>query len=129
MFMIMPIFAFANAGVNLSGDIIPLSWSISLSMVFGKSVGIALLAYLAIRFGWAKLPENVNFKMIIGVSFLGGLGFTMALFISGLAYSDPILIDGSKTGILIGSLASGIIGYFILKQSIKKSPIVEDSDI
>ena len=121
-FLIMPLFAFANAGVNLGGDIIPLSWNISISMVFGKALGISLLVFIALKFGWAKLPKNVNFTQIIGVSFLGGLGFTMALFISGLAYTTPTLIDGSKTGILIGSLVAGLIGYFILKKSIKNTP-------
>lgn len=128
IFLIMPIFAFANAGVDLGGEIIPLSWNLSISMVFGKSIGIALLAYLAIKFNWAKLPENVNFMQIIGVAFLGGLGFTMALFISGLAYTDPVLVDGSKTGILIGSFTAGVIGYLILKQSIKNNPEFETDD-
>ncbi len=128
IFLIMPLFAFANAGVNLGSDIIPLSWNISLSMVFGKALGISLFAFLAIKLGWAKLPENVNFTQIIGVSFLGGLGFTMALFISGLAYTTPVLIDGSKTGILMGSFAAGLIGYFILKRSIKNAPIEDDDE-
>ena len=97
-------------------------------MVFGKAIGISLIAYIAIKLGWASLPENVTFTQIIGVSFLGGLGFTMALFISGIAYTDAGLIDGSKTGILIGSLVAGLIGYFILRYSIKDSKIEEEFD-
>jgi len=128
MFIIMPIFAFANAGVNLGGEIIPLSWNISISMIFGKAIGISVFVYVAMKLGWAKLPINVSFKQIIGVSFLGGLGFTMALFISGLAYTDPILADGSKTGILIGSFVSGAIGFIILKMSIKESPVDNDDE-
>jgi NhaA family Na+:H+ antiporter len=128
MYIIMPLFAFANAGVELGGSLNPLSWNISLSMVFGKAIGISLFAILAIKLGWAKLPENVNFNQIIGVSFLGGLGFTMALFISGLAYTDVALIDGSKTGILLGSMAAGIIGYLILRKSIQNAPIDDDSE-
>ncbi|MDA3892849.1 MAG: Na+/H+ antiporter NhaA [Salinivirgaceae bacterium] len=127
-YMIVPVFAFANAGVNLSGDIIPLSWNIALSMVFGKSIGIIFLTVLAIKLGWARLPENVTLQQIIGVAFLGGLGFTMALFISGLAYTDPILVVGSKTGILIGSFAAGLIGYVILRQSIKGRPEEDAND-
>ncbi len=119
-FLIMPIFALANAGVNLGGEIIDLSWNLSLSMVFGKFIGIALFAYIAIKFKLAKMPENVTMNQIIGVSFLGGLGFTMALFISGLAYTDTALIDGAKTGILMGSFAAGLIGYVILKLSLPK---------
>ncbi|MBI9066167.1 MAG: Na+/H+ antiporter NhaA [Salinivirgaceae bacterium] len=121
VYFIMPIFAFANAGVHFSGEILPLSWNISISMILGKSIGVALFAFLAIKLNLAKLPENVNFSQIIGVAFLGGLGFTMALFISGLAYTDPLLINGSKTGILIGSLLAGLIGYLILRFSTKKS--------
>jgi NhaA family Na+:H+ antiporter len=70
----------------------------------------------------------VNSNQIIGVSFLGGLGFTMALFISGLAYTDAALIDGSKTGILLGSMVAGIIGYLILRKSIQNAPIDEESE-
>ena len=125
-FLIMPLFAFANAGVNISGEITPLSWNIAMSMILGKSIGITLFAYIVIKLGWASLPKNVNFTQIIGVSFLGGLGFTMALFISGIAYSDIAMIDGSKTGILIGSLVSGLVGYFILRHSIKNSQIEKD---
>lgn len=128
IYLIMPVFAFANAGVNISGEIIPLSWNLALSMVFGKAIGISLIAYIAIKLGWASLPKNVTFTQIIGVSFLGGLGFTMALFISGIAYTDIGLVDGSKTGILIGSLAAGLIGYFILRYSIKDSVIEHETD-
>ncbi len=119
-FLIMPIFALANAGVNLGGEIIDLSWNLSLSMVFGKFIGIALFAYIAIKLKLAKMPENVNMNQLMGVSFLGGLGFTMALFISGLAYTEQAMIDGSKTGILIGSFAAGLIGFVILKISLRK---------
>ena len=127
-YFIMPLFAFANAGVNISGEIIPLSWNIASSMVIGKALGISLIAYITIKLGWASLPKNVTFTQIIGVSFLGGLGFTMALFISGIAYTDAGLIDGSKTGILIGSLVAGLIGYFILKYSIKDIAIEDDNE-
>lgn len=120
VFLIMPIFAFANAGVSFSGEFIPLSFNIAGSMVLGKSIGVSLFAFIAIKLGLAKLPDKVTFKQIIGVAFLGGLGFTMALFISGLAYVNPVLVSGSKIGILLGSLIAGIIGYTLLRVSVKK---------
>ena len=120
VFVIMPIFALANAGVSFGGSIIPLSWHLVISMVLGKFIGISLFAYIAIKLKIAQLPSMVSFTQIIGVSFLGGLGFTMALFISGLAFDNQLLITGAKKGILIGSIASGIIGYIILRFSLKK---------
>lgn len=126
-FVIMPIFAFANAGVDLSGEITGLSWNLAGSMVFGKFIGITLFALLAIKLKLANLPENVNINQLIGASFLGGLGFTMALFISGLAYTDSALIDGAKTGIIMGSIAASVFGYIILKISLRNSPTTEIS--
>ncbi len=128
IYVIMPLFAFANAGVDLRGEIIDLSWDLAASMVFGKFIGITLFALLAVKLKLANLPESVNWNQLIGVSFLGGLGFTMALFISGLAYTDAALIDGSKTGIIIGSLAASIIGYVILKISLRNMPEQTDDD-
>lgn len=128
IYLIMPIFAFANAGVQLGGEIIGLTWIIATSMVVGKFTGIATFAIGAIKLGLAKLPENVNYTQIIGISILGGLGFTMALFISGLAYNDLTLVESSKMGILIGSLVAGVLGYIILKVGLKNNPLEEDDD-
>ncbi len=118
-YFIMPVFAFANAGVTISSQITPLTWNIFNSMLFGKTLGITLFAVLAVKTGIASLPKKVNFKHIFGVSILGGLGFTMSLFISGLSYTNAELINSSKTGILLSSLAAGAIGYFVLKKIIK----------
>ncbi len=128
IYLIMPIFAFANAGVQLGGEIIGLTWIIALSMVLGKFIGIASFAFGAIKLGFAKLPENVNYTQLIGISILGGLGFTMALFISGLAYNDLLLVESSKMGILIGSLVAGVVGYIVLKVGLKNNPVEEDND-
>jgi Na+:H+ antiporter, NhaA family len=125
IYFIMPIFAFANAGVILGGPIIPLTWSIGISMVLGKAIGIWLAAYMAVKFKLAQLPANVNFNQLLGIAFLGGLGFTMALFITDLAYKDMILVNGAKTGILIGSLIAGIVGYVLIKANLSKKPLVE----
>jgi NhaA family Na+:H+ antiporter len=117
----MPLFAFANAGVvfNFSGDSnLSLSFNIATSMIFGKAIGIFLFSWLSIKFKFAELPNNINYKMLGGVSVLGGLGFTMSLFINSLAYTDPALIDSAKMGILIGSIITGFAGYFVLKAAL-----------
>ena len=122
-YLIMPVFALANAGVafSFSGDTnIALSLNLAISMVVGNVIGIFTFSWLAIRFNIAELPENVNFKQLAGVSFLGGLGFTMSLFINNLAYADATLIDSAKMGILFGSLIAGILGYFTIQLTIKK---------
>ncbi len=122
-YVIIPIFALANAGVSLGGETSgfnPLAIKIAISMLFGKAIGIALFSYLSLQLGLADLPKRVTFTHIIGLAFLGGLGFTMALFIGGLAYAgDAQLINYAKIGILIGSVFAGLIGYLILRSSLK----------
>jgi NhaA family Na+:H+ antiporter len=118
----MPLFAFANAGVvfSFSGDTnLGLSANIALSMIFGKAIGIFLFSYLSIKTKLSELPDNITYKMIGGISILGGLGFTMSLFINNLAYTDQSFIDSAKMGILIGSIITGIVGYFVLKTALK----------
>jgi NhaA family Na+:H+ antiporter len=118
-YMIIPIFAFANAGVSFSSDAsidTVLALNLALALIFGKSIGIALFTFLSTKFGLSKLPDDINFKQIIGVGFLAGIGFTMSIFIANLAFTDNnALIDASKIGIIIGSVIAGIIGYVILR--------------
>jgi len=118
-YVIMPIFALANAGVILSfeglGDLGHVSMNIALALVFGNTIGIMLLSTIAIKLKLADLPENVNFKQLLGVSFLGGLGFTMSLFIANLAYVEENLVAAAKMGVIIGSLVAGVCGYLILR--------------
>ncbi|WP_167618316.1 Na+/H+ antiporter NhaA [Maribellus sediminis] len=117
-YLIMPVFALANAGVafSFSGDTnIALSLNLALSMVIGNVIGIFAFSWLAIKFNIAELPENVNFRQLGGVSFLGGLGFTMSLFINSLAYDNAALVDSAKMGILLGSLIAGTLGYFFIR--------------
>lgn len=122
-YLIMPIFAFANAGVVLSfanvGDYSYVSTNIALALIFGNSIGITLMTFLAVKFKLADLPSGVNFKQILGVSFLGGLGFTMSLFIANLAYVETALVDASKMGIILGSFVAGLTGYLILRFTTK----------
>lgn len=118
-YLIIPVFALANAGIVFGGtenlDYL-LSSNIALSLIFGKSIGITLFSYLGIKLGFAALPDDINFKQVIGVSFLAGIGFTMSIFVSSLAFQgNAALIDASKIGIIAGSLISGILGFVILR--------------
>ncbi|NJM15364.1 MAG: Na+/H+ antiporter NhaA [Bacteroidales bacterium] len=124
-FVVMPLFAFSNAGVNfthvpISEAFNMLSIVLIISLVAGKVLGISLFSWLTVKLGWAELPAQSNWNNIIGVSFLGGMGFTMSLFITNLAFHEPILINPAKTGILVGSLVAGVLGYLILKSTLKK---------
>lgn len=121
-FAVLPVFALANAGVpilNEMGNIVfsQLSFTIAISLLVGASVGISLFSWVALRFGWATLPENTSFRHIVGVSLLGGVGFTMSIFISGLAFDDLDLQAASKIGILVGSAIAAILGYLVLRQT------------
>jgi NhaA family Na+:H+ antiporter len=127
-FIIVPLFAFANAGISFLGDghsITSLSLNIAISLLVGKVIGISLFSYLSVRFKMAVLPLNVGFNQIIGLGFLGGLGFTMSIFISNLSYQSADLINSSKIGILIGSFVASIIGYLVINYSLKKSNIAQ----
>jgi len=121
-YLIMPIFALANAGVifKFSGDSnVILSVNIAISMIVGNVIGIFLSSWLSLKLKLSELPKNVNIKQLAGVSFLGGLGFTMSLFINNLAYTDQVLIDSAKMGILIGSFIAGTLGYIFIRLTIK----------
>jgi NhaA family Na+:H+ antiporter len=122
-YVIMPIFALANAGVVLSFSGLELTGHITLNIAmalfFGNTIGIMLLSYLAIRFKLADLPKGIEFKQLLGVSILGGLGFTMSLFITNLAYNDETFIAAAKMGVILGSLVAGFIGYIILRIQLK----------
>ena len=123
-YFVMPLFAFDNAGVVLTGaglaSFSTLTLSISTSLVIGKIVGIFLFSYLTVKLGLSALPDNINWKHIIGAGMLGGIGFTMSLFISNLAYESIILINQAKLGILIGSLVAALLGFTYLKYVLKK---------
>ena len=116
----MPLFALANAGVHIQGDfwdalLQPINLGIVAGLVIGKQVGIALSAWASIRWGIAELPFGVSWRDLYGVGILGGIGFTMSLFISNLAFTDGVLGSEAKIGILVGSLISGVIGFLVLR--------------
>ena len=127
-FGIMPIFAFANAGVslegiNLSSLLNPVPLGILCGLFFGKQLGVFLFSYLSIKFKFAEMPNNSNWITLYGVGVLTGIGFTMSLFVGNLAFSEATEhIDGVKIGVLLGSLASTVFGYKIILLN-KKSKI------
>jgi Na+:H+ antiporter, NhaA family len=121
-YVIMPLFAFANAGVvfSVGGDFnFSLSSNIAIALVVGKAFGIFAVSFMAIKLKISELPKNVSFKMLAGISILGGLGFTMSLFINNLAFTDQGMIDAAKMGVLLGSLVAGTLGYIVLKVALK----------
>lgn len=118
-FVIMPLFAFANAGVKIGGPIEhgDIALGVLAGLILGKPLGIIAAAFVSIKLGVARLPASVQWSSLIGISFLAGIGFTMSLFISMLAFPDPALVDAAKLGILGGSLLAGVIGALIFKST------------
>jgi NhaA family Na+:H+ antiporter len=120
-YLVVPVFGFANAGVSLAGmgpeallDALPIA--IAAGLVIGKQVGIFSVVFLADKTGFAPRPENASWAEIWGVSILCGIGFTMSIFIGGLAFPDqPILIEEAKIGILTGSAISAVLGFIVLR--------------
>jgi NhaA family Na+:H+ antiporter len=128
-FFVMPVFALANAGVALGGEgglnwTSRVIWGVALGLLIGKPLGITLFAWLAVKLGLAQLPQGISFTHIIGVGFLAGIGFTMALFIAGLAFRGDEL-DYAKLGILSGSALAGAIGFTMLRLWTKPQPHLE----
>jgi Na+:H+ antiporter, NhaA family len=125
-FMIMPIFAFANAGVSLSGLsfsslLQPVPLGILLGLFIGKQVGVMIFSFIAVKSGVAEMPDNSNWLNLYGVSILTGIGFTMSLFVGNLAFIENTeYMDGVKIGVLAGSLLSTLFGYILLFISSKK---------
>ena len=119
-FGVTPIFGFANAGLSFAGiglsallDPVPLG--VALGLFLGKQVGVFGVSFGMIRMGWARPPAGASLAQLYGVAVLCGIGFTMSLFIGGLAFSDPLLIDETKIGVLAGSLVSALLGVAILR--------------
>tara|TARA_B100000131_G_C18085035_1_gene599755 strand:+ start:439 stop:1611 length:1173 start_codon:yes stop_codon:yes gene_type:complete len=125
-YFIMPLFAFANAGVNLEGlsfssftSTVPLG--ILLGLFLGKQLGVFIFSYSSIKFGYAQMPTNSNWISLYGVGILTGIGFTMSLFVGNLAFvENNQYMDGVKIGVLSGSLLSTLFGYFLLLFTSKK---------
>jgi len=125
-FIIMPLFAFANAGVSLEGLSfsslgMPVPLGILVGLFIGKQVGVMFFSFFAVRLGAAQMPDNSTWLSLYGVSVLTGIGFTMSLFVGNLAFADNTqYIEGVKIGVLAGSLLSTVFGYFLLSIASKK---------
>jgi len=118
-FLIMPLFALANAGVSFSGGLRPamaqpVTLGVVLGLLLGKPIGVTFASWLAVRSGLASLPANVSWRQIHGAGWLAGIGFTMSLFMTDLAFIDEAHLTAAKLGILMASLSAGIVGSVIL---------------
>jgi NhaA family Na+:H+ antiporter len=128
-FLILPLFALASAGVALSTEqlklaiLSPLALGVFLGLVVGKAVGIALFSFVAVRSKIAAMTEGLTWSGIVGVGILAGVGFTVALFISGLSFEDETLVATSKVAVIAASLAAGFIGYTYLRFTLKDNSV------
>ena len=129
-FGVLPLFAFVNAGISFAGvgladGLHPISLGIAAGLFFGKQIGVFVLCFMAIRFGMARLPAGASLWSLYGVAVLSGVGFTMSLFIDSLAFEhlppDTVFNFDERLGILIGSLASGIVGYIVLYRTLPRA--------
>jgi NhaA family Na+:H+ antiporter len=124
-FGIMPLFALSNAGVALgsvgSALASPVAIGIALGLVVGKLVGISAFSWLSVRMGWATLPQDVGWRAMAATAMLAGIGFTMSLFIAGLAFPDPAILEQAKIGILFASTVAGVLGFVMLKRVLSAS--------
>jgi len=125
-FIILPIFALANTAIIMSGDMTKIatenySLGVALGLVLGKPIGIFLLTFLTVKIGWCQLPSDMNWKSVLGVGFLGGIGFTMSIFITLLAFDSAAIINNTKLVIVFSSLLAGIIGFVFLKATLKQT--------
>ena len=125
IYFILPLFALSNAGVHIEGSIVsmmfhPVSIGIIFGLVLGKFVGIILITKILIKFKWATLPEGVTWNMMYGMALLAGIGFTMSMFISDLAFVDDSMEQIAKVGIMLASLIAAVAGMIVLSVGLKK---------
>jgi NhaA family Na+:H+ antiporter len=123
-FVVMPLFAFANAGVkiDLSTQHLEIGLAVLAGLILGKPLGIMVAALVSVKTGIARLPRAVSWRSLMGYACLAGIGFTMSVFIAMLAFADTALIDAAKRGIIVGSLLAGVAGAVLLKMS----PVLRD---
>lgn len=127
-FLILPLFALSNAGVTFSLSTwksllhSPVAWGVLLGLLAGKALGVFGACWIAVKLRIAQLPQTINWRHITGVGALAGIGFTVSLFISGLAFEDPALLDAAKTAVLSASLLAGVSGYVLLSCATVRAP-------
>jgi NhaA family Na+:H+ antiporter len=120
-FAIVPLFALANAGVELTADAAsglvsdPVTLGVAAGLVLGKPLGILVASAITVRLGIGRLPVGTTWRHVVGLSIVAGIGFTVALFVTSLSFTDPALTDSAKIGILAGSLVAGALGYSFLR--------------
>ena len=121
-FVVMPLFAFANAGVRISGPVqyASIGLGVLAGLIIGKPLGITAAAFVAVKSGIANLPDGISWRSLLGYAWLAGIGFTMSLFIAMLAFGESRPVNAAKLGILAGSLLAGIIAAIILKTTARK---------
>ena len=130
-FIIIPLFALVNTNISIHSEMVhglntPLGLGIILGLFFGKTIGIYLTTWICVKTKLANLPDMAGWKHMIGVGMLGGIGFTMSIFISMLSFKDPVFIEEAKFAVLIGSLISGTCGYLYLSFVAKKDKFKVD---
>jgi NhaA family Na+:H+ antiporter len=122
-YMIIPVFALANAGVMLSGDTLsaaltsPVTLGVALGLVLGKFIGVSLATFIAVKSGIATLPRAASWIDVFGLAAMAGIGFTVSLFVTGLAFEDPLIADEARIGILVASTVAAVLGTLILRRS------------
>ncbi len=127
-FLVLPLFALANAGVEFSsggfGDLLRshAAWGVFFGLVLGKPLGIVAFSWAAVKMGIASLPNHVNWRLVTAVGTLAGIGFTVSIFISSLAFDSPALLTDAKAAVLGASLIAGVVGYLALRRSVSKEP-------
>ena len=132
MYVVMPIFALANAGVIFTGDAMlkmfqhPISLGVFLGLLVGKVGGITLFSWVAYKLKLADLPTGTTWPQLIGAGLLAGIGFTMSLFITALAFKDTAMQDLAKMGILFASLIAGVAGYLIIRNTNTEAEVAEE---
>jgi Na+/H+ antiporter NhaA len=125
-FLIVPLFALANSGVDfrevnlVEAATSPVALGISLGLVIGKTIGITLFAWLGVITGLGRLPAATTWRQLVGLAALGGIGFTVSLFVTNLAFEEENLADFARVGIFAGSLLAGILGSLILLRTTKR---------
>lgn len=121
-FIIMPVFALSNAGVAITSGFLndllsPVAMGTALGLLVGKVIGVAGVVMLFLKMGWATLPEGMTKKHLLGAGFLAAIGFTMSLFIAGLAFNDPAFANQAKIGILVTSVFASFVGFFLIRNA------------
>jgi NhaA family Na+:H+ antiporter len=131
-FGIMPLFALANAGVSLAGldmadtGSMTVIVGVMLGLVIGKPIGIFLASFITVKLGVCALPRGVLWRGILLVGLVGGIGFTMAIFIAGLAFQDASLVDEAKIGIFAGSILAGVLGSVLVARVARPRPVISE---